>query len=193
MMEPLSPREVAIPAVTLGALHRVLREEAGPVVAVQCLQATGFQVGRAVADQLLANGRTTDERDPDSDAPNAPAEPVSAATFWSRLDAYADERGWGHLVHRRLHRAVGVLESVDWAEGEGSDESEPACSFSSGFLSGILSRAAGAPVAVLETDCRGRGDGRCAFVYGSEPVVKVLHDGLLEGRSLDGILGDLGA
>jgi hypothetical protein len=192
MMEPLNAREVAIPVATLAALHRVLREEAGPVVAVQCLQATGFQVGQSVADGLLAEMRTSEAGGQDGPDVGPPSEGVSASAFWSRLDTYVGERGWGRLQHHRLHPAVGQLASADWAEGEGADDGEPTCSFSSGFLSGILSRVAGAPVAVLETDCRGRGDDRCAFVYGSEAVVRMLHDGLLEGRALDGVLDELG-
>lgn len=173
-MEPRSGREVAIPAETLVRVREAVRGESGPRVADRSLRAAGTRAGEALAERLLD-----------------PSGPTRAADFWSRLSDHFRERGWGELVHERLHPAVGMLSSADWAEGCGEDETRPACAYTSGQLAALLSGVAGDPVAVLETECRSCGDGRCAFVFGSEGVVKRLGEDLLDGRGLSDALDRL--
>jgi predicted hydrocarbon binding protein len=177
-MEPRSKREVAIPAATLLGLQRALRIESGPVVAVQAMNAAGYHTGEALGEEVL--GTAGDAEDT-----------MASATFWRTLREQLRARGWGTLEHEAIHPAVGLLASRDWAEAEGDGEVRPACAFSSGLLAAILSHAAGGSVAVLETECRARGDERCAFVFGSEQAVRALHAELLEGADLDDALSAL--
>lgn len=170
-MEPRSPREVALPSFVLPRLLGAVRDEAGPTVAFRALQAAGYQAGESLADGLLAEGA-----------------PVGARTFWTRLGEHLGTHGWGAIEHRDIHPGLGVLSSPDWAESEGDGEVSPACAYTVGLLAAVLSKAAGASVAVLETECRSCGDERCAFVFGSETAVKSVHEQLLDGRGLDAAL-----
>lgn len=170
-MEPRSGREVAIPAETFVRLREAVRDESGPDTASLALRAAGYRAGEALAERLLdPSGRTR------------------AADFWNRLADHFRKRGWGELLHERLHPAVGMLSSADWAEACGEGETRPACAYTSGQLAALLSDVAGGAVAVLETECRSCGDGRCAFVFGSEAVVERVNRDLLHGRSLSDAL-----
>ena len=53
--------------------------------------------------------------------------------------------------------------SSDWVEAEEERGEDASCSFSAGYLSGLLTELAGGPIAVLEVACRARGDDTCSF------------------------------
>ena len=85
-----------------------------------------------------------------------------------------------------------MLSSHDWAEATpDGDEDQPSCAFSSGMLSALLSRTAGAPVAVLQVGCRSRGDDTCSFAFGSESAVDELYRLLAEDRDVETALAEL--
>ena len=172
-------REVAIPAVGLGTLRRQLQREAGPLATIHALHAAGYEVGEALWESLSkAAGRTLPELDEE--------------TFWERLASLLGRRGWGTVGHHGAHPGVGLLTSRDWAEAVGGgDEKQPSCTFSTGMLSGLLTGAAGGPVAVLEVTCRTRGDERCTFAFGSAAAVHDLYGLLLDGRTLESALSSL--
>ncbi len=166
-------RDVAIPVVGLAALRHTLQKEAGQLPAIHALHAAGFGSGEAIWDGLRRG-------------PGREAQDLDEEGFFARLNAALGRRGWGSLTHRSAHPGVGLLASADWAEARaGSGERQPACTFSSGMLSGILSGAAGGPVAVLEVTCRTRGDERCTFAFGSAATVHDLYGLLLDGQDLD--------
>ena len=173
------PRSMALPAGALRALHRAVRSEAGPLAAAHALQAGGYETAESFWDDLeRALGR-----EPDS---------LGEAAFFRMLSEFLQGRGWGSLKHSTPHAAVGLLASGDWAEaGEAGEETQPTCAFSAGLLAGLLSRAAGGPVAVLQVGCRSRGDGECAFAFGSEATIHDLYGLLLDGRSLAAALAEL--
>lgn len=173
------PRDVALSASALPALRHALRREAGPLATVHALQAAGFQAGRAAFDSF----RSAVGGDPDS---------LDEESFWRRLSDFMGGRGWGTLRHDGAHPGVGTLTSSDWAEAEeGSGESQPSCAFTSGMLSGFLTRAAGGPVAVLQVACRSRGDDACVFAFGSEGAIRELYGLLLEGTDFPSALAAL--
>lgn len=172
-------RDVAIPAVGLRALRRVLQEEAGPLPAIHALHAAGYGSGQALWESLR-RGLSKE------------LGAMGEAAFWSRLAAALGRRGWGTLTHAAAHPGLGLLASRDWAESQADGgEQQPACAFSSGMLSAVLSGAAGAPVAVLEVTCRTRGDDRCTFAFGSAGTVHDLYGLLLDGQDLDAALAAL--
>lgn len=172
-------REVVFPVETLPALRNALRKEAGPLATIHALQAAGYDAGESLWESFSASV--------DSD----PTE-LGESHFWTLLGRFFEGRGWGSVRHRAPHPGVGVLESGDWAEAASdAEESQPACSFSSGLLAGLLTRAAGGPVAVLQVACRSRGDESCVFAFGSEATIHDLYGVLLEDVDFDTALGQL--
>lgn len=71
------------------------------------------------------------------------------------------------------------------------NEHDASCSFSTGFLSGMLTSLAGGPIAVLEVSCRARGDGHCSFAFGNASAIHDLYGKLVEGAELSGALASL--
>jgi hypothetical protein len=166
------PKEIAVPISVFGSLRTGLEKELGMLPAVRALHHAGYEAGLAAAAAM------NKEAGGDSFS-------LSQPSFWARLSDYFSRRGWGTLGHSSPHAGVGILTSRDWAEAR-SDEQKPdaGCSFSSGFLSGLLSQLAGGPVAVLEISCRMRGDEACDFAFGSEAAIHNLYGHLLEGADL---------
>jgi predicted hydrocarbon binding protein len=171
-------RDVTLPAEALPALRATLGAEVGPVVALQALQAAGYRAGEIVHERLAAvlGGDTAS---------------VADARFWPALSEFFSERGWGSLDHSRPHPAVGLLSSPDCAEADVAEERRPSCSFTAGILGGVLSRAAGGPIAVLQVACRAAGDDACTFAFGSEATIQTLYEALRVGTDLDSVLRSL--
>ncbi len=174
--EPFS--EIVVPATLFGDLRAALEKEAGPLASVHALHAAGYAAGVAAA----AGVRST----PDEDLLALPQQ-----VFWNRVTAFFSRRGWGSLTQESAHEAVGLLTSPDWAESAGPAGEGASCSFSAGFLSGLLSSLAGGPVAVLEIACRARGDGRCSFAYGNALAIHDLYGKLVQGSDLPDALASL--
>lgn len=176
-MSPLpsrNPREITLPATGLTTVREALRDEAGPVAAVNALHAAGFRSGAHVRGDL---GEAIGS--------------MSGGDFWARIGDWFSSRGWGSLAFEAIHDGVGRLVSPDWAEAEGGDERQPCCSFTTGLLSSLLSSAAGGEIAVVETACRSRGDSACHWVFGSEATIHRLHGSLLEGRTFEDALREI--
>lgn len=171
--------ELAIPGSILRVLRRSLQSEVGPLPTIHALQAAGYRAGEEIFPDLTEAARP--RRLPD----------VPEGEFWSVLQAFFLRRGWGRLVHRSPHPAVGILATGDWIEADDGQGDRPTCAFTSGLLSSLLTEVAGAPIAVLELRCRSRGDGECRFAFGSEAVIHDLYGLLLEGSALDEALARL--
>jgi hypothetical protein len=174
----IGPREVALPATAFAALDRALTEHAGALARVHTLHAAGYAAGASLWDAFDRPPRT-------------PVPSMTEGKFWESLRRFLEARGWGTLTHETPHAGVGLLQSRDWAEAAGRSEPQPVCAFSTGLLSHLLTLAAAQPVAVLEVSCRGRGDDRCAFAFGSETTIHDLYGLLLEGSGLETALADL--
>lgn len=169
-------REIAVPVSVFGILRKELARETGTLPAIHALHAAGYAAGAEAAGAFRA-------------VPEEDVGGLAEGVFWTRLAGFFIRRGWGTLVRSTEHPAVGLLTSRDWVESAGAETSEDAsCSFSTGFLSGLLTALAGGPVAVLEVSCRGRGDDRCGFAFGSETAVHELYGHLLESGDLAGAL-----
>jgi hypothetical protein len=174
-----APAEIVVPISVFCVLRRELEKEVGMLPAVQALHHAGFAAGQEALDGL-------------TDAAGDGLADLSASTFWARLAAYFQKRGWGTAAHESPHPGVGLLAAEDWAEAvTDTVDPEASCSFSTGFLSGLLSGVAGEPVAVLEVACRSRGDDACRFAFGSADVVQDLYGHLLEGAELPRALAEL--
>lgn len=168
-----APREIAVPVSIFDSLRKELAEEADVLQIVRALHNSGYQAGLGAASSV--------HQDAGGDSFS-----LSESGFWTNLSEYFSRRGWGTLVHDPKHTAVGMLRASDWAEASPDDiDPDASCSFSAGFLSGLLSQLAGGPVAVLEVDCCTRGGEQCAFAFGSETAIHELYGRLLDGIDLD--------
>lgn len=171
-----APREIAVPVSIFDSLRKELGDEAGTLQVVRALHHAGYQAGLGAASLVHQDAGG------DSFA-------LSESGFWMNLSEYFSRRGWGTLVHDPKHTAVGLLRASDWAEASPDDvDPDASCSFSAGFLSGLLSQLAGGPVAVLEIDCRTRGGESCDFAFGSETAIHELYGKMLDGSDLESAL-----
>lgn len=175
--EPL--RDISIPGTALAALRDAVARESGPLASVQAMQTAGYETGEILFERLTERfDDTVGEVDPDD--------------FWTEVADFFRERGWGSLSFDQPHDGVGVLRSEDWIEADGpTTEGQASCSFSSGLLSGLLTRVAGDAVAVLQIGCRGQGDDHCAFAFGSEATMHDLYSAFLDEADVDEALARL--
>ena len=172
-----TPREIAVPVSIFGSLRSELEKEAGTIPTIHALHHAGYEAGSAAAASFALSGDVTN---------------LGQQEFWARLSEFFSRRGWGTLEPSGKHPGVAFLSSPDWAEASpDAGDSEASCCFSTGFLSGLLSELAGGPLAVLEVDCRARGDEVCRFAFGSEVTIHDLYGRLLDGNDLQSALAAL--
>ena len=172
------PWEIAVPVSVFRVLMAELEKTAGTLPTVHALHQAGYQAGATAAPGLVIK----DEKD-------ETMMEMEESAFWNKLTEFFQERGWGTLIHRSPSSAVGILCSSNWAEASiDSNDPTASCFFSTGFFSGLLTELAGSPIAVLEIECRTRGEDACEFAFGSEGAIHRLYRRLLEGVDLDGAL-----
>lgn len=177
-MSPMTrPTEIALPAASLAALRTALTAELGEDAAARVLRNAGHEAGD-VFFQLLAS---------EADALAS----VDANAFWRRFAQLFSTRGWGTLSHSDVHPGIALLASSDWAESAGGTEARPSCYFTTGLLANVLGKVAGSDVAVLEVECKARGDAACRFMFGSPTALRGVYDLLLQGTTPDSALSQL--
>jgi hypothetical protein len=64
----------------------------------------------------------------------------------------------------------------------------PGCYLSSGMFADFFGRLAGAPLAVMEVECRSMGSERCRFLLGSSETMQHVYDGMTQGIPYDSAL-----
>jgi predicted hydrocarbon binding protein len=181
-MPPTSSRqqEIALPVAALAALRESLTDAVGAEVAAEALRAAGHAAGDAFF-RILAG---EDETGP----PDAPAD-----VFWSRLSRLFAARGWGQLSYEEVHPGVGALIARQWAEPRSDAVSDqPCCHITTGLLANLLGSVAGREVAVLEVECRGRGDDHCRFLFGGAEAVYAVYERIAAGQQADEALAQIG-
>jgi hypothetical protein len=57
------------------------------------------------------------------------------------------------------------------------------CFYSAGMLADFFGRLSGEGVAVMEVECRSRGDSRCRFLTAVPERLQRVYEGITEGRS----------
>ncbi len=188
-MSPMSsrPTELALPAAALASLRGALTAEFGEDAAARVLRNAGHDAGDAFF-QILS-----------SDAGAAPAGSTGSAigqlspdAFWRRFSQLFYSRGWGSLAHFDVHPGIAVLAAADWAEADASGvEARPGCYFTTGILANVLGKVAGGDVAVMEVECRSRGDAQCRFMFGSPDALRGVYDLLVNGASTENAVAQL--
>jgi predicted hydrocarbon binding protein len=98
--------------------------------------------------------------------------------------------GWGRLEATPLGSAVMALDSAEWAEALDEQQGEfPSCHLSCGLLADFLGRVSQGLVAVMEVECRSRGEARCRFLAGSPETLGILYDRMAQGTGYLEALG----
>ncbi len=171
------PQELALPIASLAALRNALMSAVGEDAAALALRAAGHAAGDALFHALSASG-------------------VDAATamerYWKRLAQLFQARGWGNLRYDDAHPGVGALNSLDWVEADAIGSAlRPSCFVTTGMLANLLGRTAGEEVAVLEVECRSRGDARCRFLFGSAEALDAVYAHVADGESANASLAAL--
>lgn len=170
--------DVRLPPGGLAELRRVI-EETSSQGAVRTLREAGR---RLAADAALAI----------ADRSGKPLPALSLDAFFTELDRYFAQSGWGGLMHEPVNEGIGAIVAKDWAESDPS-ESRPApgCHIATGLLAELLSRAAGQPVAVMEVGCRSQGNAECRFLFGSPTTLLLVHKQLAQAGDLEDVLSRL--
>ena len=106
------------------------------------------------------------------------------------LGEFFADLGWGRLQATPLGSAVMALDSEEWAEALDERQGEyPSCHLSCGLLADFLGRVSQGLVAVMEVECRSRGEPRCRFLAGSPETLGILYDRMAQGTGYLEALG----
>lgn len=175
------PAGLRIGRRVLHQLRTALQRDAG-LQASTYLQEAGFAGGEELygefAEWLLATRGV--ERPADLDA----------ALLSEVLSEFFTDQGWGELTVAPLGPAVLALDAPAWAEAAEDGRSEfPSCHLTCGLLADFLGRLSDGLVAVMEVECRSRGDGRCRFLAGAPDTLGALYDRMAQGTSYAEALG----
>jgi predicted hydrocarbon binding protein len=176
-MADLPLTSASLVALSPAALHR-LRDSAG----AQLLQEAGYASGEATYRSFAAwLPGVAGVDDPGELAAERLAE--LQGRFFAML-------GWGSASVSPLSEAVFAVDSADWAEAQPTAHVQyPSCAFTSGFLADFFTRLGDSPLAVLEVECRSRGDARCRWLVGAPESLTALYDHLAQGADYLTVLG----
>ena len=153
-------------------LRASLERDAG-IQAATHLQEAGFAGGEELYNEFADWLRTERKVDPPGD--------LDVKFLGETLSAFFEERGWGKLSSMPLG-AVLALDSENWAEAlDHAQVDFPSCHLSCGLLADFLGRLSQGSVAVMEVECRSRGDKRCRFLAGAPESLGILYDRMALG------------
>jgi predicted hydrocarbon binding protein len=156
---------------TLRQLHQSLLRDA-PDHAIDILQDAGFAAGEGIYHAFgawLSSQVTT----------TTPQE-LDAARLNEMLSGFFQASGWGSITIMPLGPAL-AIDSTDWAEAEPGSADAPMCYFSSGMLADLITRLSEEPVAVMEVECRCKGDARCRFLSASPDTLNAVYERMAGG------------
>jgi len=155
------------------------------------LQAAGYlqEAGFAGGEELYANFAEWLSRRRGVEEPSQ----LDVAFLGEVLGEFFVDQGWGRLDATPLGPAVLALDSAEWAEALDERQGEfPSCHLSCGLLADFFGRMSREMVAVMEVECRSRGEERCRFLAGSPETLGILYDRMAQGTGYLEALGVLG-
>lgn len=182
MSSVISSHPLRLPPPLLATLVSAVAADRPAGDATRFLRQAGYDAGEhlfSLLQERILSGSGGDD---------VHALPVSR--FWEEFSAAWREWGWGTLDHARVHPGVVELTSDGWAEADAAPRGL-GCQVTTGMFADLLSRIAGDDVAVLEVECRSRGDARCRFLAGGAATLSALHDALSAGEDTDASLARL--
>src|SRR5204863_4392614 len=91
--------------------------------------------------------------------------------------------GWGRVTITPVGTGALAIDSPDWAEAQPGTAQTPMCFFSAGMLADFLGRISDETIAVMEVECRTRGDARCRFLSATPHVLDKVYNEMTAGRS----------
>lgn len=166
---------VAMTRDSLLALRVALFRDVGTESAA-LLQEAGYAGGQTMFD---AFGRWLESRGLSS------PESLPATEFGLRATEFFREIGWGSIELGTLE-TVATVDSADWAESDPAYPLEfPGCYYTTGVIADFFSRLAGAPLAVMEVECRSMGGDRCRFLVGAGETMQRVYDEMGQGLPYD--------
>ena len=159
------------------ALHQmraVLDRETG-VKAALLLREIGFATGEAVHEAFDQWSR--------SHLQVESARELDSAFLGEALNGFFADAGWGPVSVTELRPGVLALDSAAWAEAQSDGAEYPSCHFSCGLLADFFTRLGGSRAAVMEVECRSRGEERCRFLVGSPDLLTYVYERMTGGMS----------
>src|SRR5258708_5206566 len=102
---------------------------------------------------------------------NNPAD-LDADLLGETLSEFFTTGGWGTVTMSPVGTGALALDSSDWAEADPGTAQTPMCFFSAGMLADFLGRLSDETIAVMEVECRSRGDERCRLLSAAPGVPK---------------------
>lgn len=155
-------------------LRAALLRSGDPNAAVT-LQEAGYAGGTALFEAF---------RDWLSSRSDIAVEDLDVEAFQHRASEFFSETGWGTLIVGTIDDVVATLDSPDWSECDAAlGAQQPSCHLTTGMFADLFGRLAGAPVAVLEVECRSAGHDHCRFLVGSPDVMDAVYEEM--GRGAD--------
>jgi len=154
---------------TLRQLHASLATHA-PEQLVAILQEVGYAAGEGMFRAFAAA--------------HSPAD-LDADELPQALSDFFRGQGWGSVTITPVGTGALALDSSDWAEAEPGTAQTPLCFFSAGMLADFLGRLSEETVAVMEVECRSRGDARCRFLSATPEVLGKVYNDMTAGKSYE--------
>lgn len=164
-------------ALSPRALH-ALRDRAG----AQALQEAGYAAGegayKAFKSWLPGIASVDDPRE------------LAAPRLAEVLSRFFSSLGWGTVEVNTLGDATFAVDSMNWPEAQPDASLQyPSCYFTAGLLADFMTRIADAGLAVMEVECRSRGDHRCRWLVGSPETLTSLYQHMAQGADYRTVLG----
>jgi len=153
----------------LRQLHASLATHA-PEQAITILQEAGYAAGEGLYKAFTAA--------------NNPAE-LDADLLAPTLSEFFTSSGWGAVTVTPVGTGALAVDSSDWAEAEPGTAQTPMCFFSAGMLADFLGRLSEETVAVMEVECRSKGDERCRFLSATPVVLEKVYTEMTQGRTYE--------
>jgi predicted hydrocarbon binding protein len=179
MMTETAGTELQIGRNALQQMRAVLERETGPK-ASHLLREIGFAAGEALFQRFEAMVRENYNV--------GSAGELDATYLGEALNRFFTEAGWGSLNLGELAPQVLTLDSPDWAEAHSGGAQFPSCHFSCGALSDFCTRLGITRAAVMEVECRSRGEEQCRFLVGSPDMLTYVYERMAAGESYRDVL-----
>ncbi|MGA2383082.1 MAG: V4R domain-containing protein [Gemmatimonadales bacterium] len=172
---PLSASSLV--ALSPRALH-ALRDRVG----AQALQEAGYAAGEATFRAFSAWL-------PQAAGVDQPSE-LAAPRLAEVLSQFFVSLGWGAVHVTSIGEAAVAVDAPAWAEATPEAQLQyPSCFFTSGLLADFMGRLAEASLAVMEVECRSKGDARCRWLVGAPETLTALYEHMTQGADYLTILG----
>lgn len=164
-------------ALSPRALH-ALRDRVG----AQALQEAGYAAGEATF-------RAFSSWLPRAAGVDHPSD-LAAPRLAEVLSQFFVSLGWGAVQVTAIGDAAVAVDASAWAEASPEAQLQyPSCFFTAGLLADFMGRLAEASLAVMEVECRSKGDARCRWLVGAPETLSSLYEHLTQGADYLTVLG----